>query len=420
MPLDLNKLTQYVTQYAYATNVECLCINRAGTTLIHINPATSCEACGEALDIPNLESFCQNAHLYGAYQAERFGGKYIFYCPIGLVHWASPIIINGVMEGALLAGHIHMVDPDEFLIDEIMGKFNLPTTQRPTLEKYLLNIPVVEPKRVNYLSEMLYMTSTHLSDDSNNYILENERLYSRESEISTHIQYYKTMGGENVETQCYPIEKEKQLLKQIALGDIVSSKEILNDILAQVIVNYGGNFNVLKARILELIILLSRAALEGGADIEDILGQNYTYLNQINTFTQIYELNDWISKILERFNNCVFNLNEVKHIDAIYKAMDYIKRNYMNKITLEDVANCVGFSPPYFSTLFKNETNSNFNKYLTKIRVEKSKILLLDQKCSFADIAYQVGFHDQSHFSKNFKILTGLSPSHYRESRGHA
>lgn len=418
MSLELEKISQYLIQYAYATNVECLCINLDGRPLFHINPTSSCEACQAAINIPGLESYCHNAHLYGAYQAERFGGKYIFYCPLGLVHWASPIIINGVMEGAVLAGHIHMVEPDDFLIDEVLTKFNLTDAQRTDIENYLYSIPIIEPKRVNYLSEMLFMTSTHISDRSYTYILENERLYSRESDISNYIHYYKTMGGENIVIQCYPIEKEKQLLKQIALGDITSSKEILKDILAQVIMKYGGNFEVLKARILELIILLSRAALEGGADIEDILGQNFTYLNQINTFTQIYEINDWISKILERFNDCVFNLSEVKHIDAIYKAMDYIKRNYMNKISLEDVASYVGFSPPYFSTLFKNETSSNFNKYLTKMRVEKSKVMLLDHTRSFADVAYGVGFHDQSHFSKNFKLLTGMSPSQYRESRG--
>jgi YesN/AraC family two-component response regulator len=226
------------------------------------------------------------------------------------------------------------------------------------------------------------------------------------------------MGGEDIARPCYPIEKEKQLHNTIALGDIPTSKEIFNEILAQVNVTYGGDFAILKARILELIVLLSRAALEGGADIEQIMGLNFSYLNQINTFSHIDELNDWMMKIFDRFIDCVFNLKEVKHIDTLYKAMDYIKRNYMNKITLEDVAGHVHFSAPYFSSLFKSEMNCNFNKYLNRVRVEKSKELLAIEQLTYADVANKVGFHDQSHFSKHFKEITGLSPSEFRISRG--
>ena len=80
----------------------------------------------------------------------------------------------------------------------------------------------------------------------------------------------------------------------------------------------GNNFNLIKARILELIVLLSRAALEGGAEIEQIFGLNYNYLNQISKFNTIEELTYWLSKIMDRFTDCVFNLAEVKHIDTIF------------------------------------------------------------------------------------------------------
>ncbi len=68
----------------------------------------------------------------------------------------------------------------------------------------------------------------------------------------------------------------------------------------------------------------------------------------------------------------------MKHVDVIYKAIDYIKRNFMKKISLKDVADYVMLSPSYFSKLFKDEMNSNFNQFLNMIRIERSKSVLLD------------------------------------------
>jgi two-component system, response regulator YesN len=119
-----------------------------------------------------------------------------------------------------------------------------------------------------------------------------------------------------------------------------------------------------------------------------------------------------------RFTDCVFNLADVKHIDVIYKATDYIKRNYMKKITLDDVASHVFLSTSYFCAVFKKEMKCNFNSYVNKIRIEMSKKLLLDDSIPLIDIANYVGFEDQSYFTKVFGNLTGISPGKYRERRG--
>jgi YesN/AraC family two-component response regulator len=175
---------------------------------------------------------------------------------------------------------------------------------------------------------------------------------------------------------------------------------------------------VIRARILELIVMLSRAALEGGADVEQIFGLNYKYLSQINEFTTVDELTYWLSGIMTRFTDCVFDLKDVKHIDVIYKAIDYIKRNYMKKILLEDVAGHVQLSPSYFCSVFKQEMKCNFNAYLNRIRIEMSKKLLMDNDIPLADVANLVGYEDQSYFTRVFRSHVGTSPGKYRERKG--
>ena len=94
--------------------------------------------------------------------------------------------------------------------------------------------------------------------------------------------------------------------------------------------------------------------------------------------------------------------------------MDYIKTNYREKITLDDVANYAYLSKSYLSKIFKEEMDCTLTAYINKVRVEKSKQLLLDERISLADIAGQVGFEDQSYFTKVFKKVTGISPGKFK------
>ena len=166
------------------------------------------------------------------------------------------------------------------------------------------------------------------------------------------------------------------------------------------------------------MVLLSRAALQGGADIEQIFGLNYQYLNKIHCFTKVEELSYWLSNIMVRFSDLVFTLKSAKHTDAIFKAIQYMSNNFMEKIILEDVASEIFLSSAYFSRIFKEQTGYNFSQYLNKLRIEKSKSLLRNSGIPLVDIDGMVGYEDQSYFSKVFKKITGSSPGKYRGARG--
>jgi YesN/AraC family two-component response regulator len=248
--------------------------------------------------------------------------------------------------------------------------------------------------------------------------LEEREYQDQQADISEYLHHIKTMGGDENSLQSYPLEKEKELLSLISLGDKAGSQKVLNEIFGHIFFSTGGSFEVIKARVLELIVLLSRAALEGGAEVEQIFGLNFKYLNEINGFKTVEDLTYWLSKIMTRFTDLVFNLADVKHVDVIFRAIDYVKRNYMKKISLEEVASHVYLSPSYFSKIFKEEMKTNFNNYLNHIRIEMGKKLLLDDSIVLVDVSNLVGYEDQSYFSKVFKKMTGVSPGKYRESRG--
>lgn len=416
--LNLEKTIKMLQYYSNSTDIPTVLIDDSGNTLYKVNHKHDfCKVCKDLRKENNQSVDCNSVYLYGSYQAERFGGKYVFFCPMGIVLWASPITIDGIMKAAIIGGPVNMIEPDEFLLVELFGK-HLKSEQLSKAIAFSKSLPVIETERVNSLSELLRILTSYLSD-STWYRMEQElEEQEQAADISVYIHYLKSIAGGSDDVPAYPIEKEKDLLNAISLGNKPLSQKLLNEILGYIFFASGNDFETIRSRVLELVVLLSRASLEGGADIKQIFGLNYQYLNQLKKFKNLEELTPWLSRIMERFTDQVFNMTNVKHKDVIYKSLEYIRRNYMTKITLDEVSSYVYLSPTYFSKIFKEEMDMNFNTYLNNIRIEMSKKLLADPSIPMVDVSNIVGFEDQSYFSKVFKKVTGQSPKKYRDNRG--
>ena len=415
---NAEKAINYADTYTRATGTGCSIIDARGDFLNEDSAGSHmCAYCRKVQEMLKKKNECANVHLYGSYQAERFGGKYVFFCPMGLVHWASPIVTGGIMRGAFIGGPVLMVNPDEFLLDELIRQNGIKENELKELEKYIKNVPVIQSDVVNSLSDLLFILAGSISSSNRPELDKQREYYKLQSEISEVVQQKKLEEYGDSNLPSYPFEKEKELLTSIKLGDKQTSQKILNEILGHIFFSSGKDFNVIRARVLELVVLLSRAAVEGGADIEEVFGLNYRYLSDINSFKNVEDLCFWLSNIMSRFTDCVFNLADVRHKDTMYKALDYIKKNYNKRITLEEVAGQVFLNPSYFSKIFKSEMKMTFVSYVNKIRINAAKKLLSDISIPLTDISLMSGFEDQSYFTKVFKKATGVTPGKYRESR---
>lgn len=94
---------------------------------------------------------------------------------------------------------------------------------------------------------------------------------------------------------------------------------------------------------------------------------------------------------------------------------DYIRRNYMKEISMQDAARMMNYSDAYFCKLFKQCFDQNFTSYLTAFRINEAKKLLEDTSASVKDVSLQVGYCDSNYFAKVFKRMTGMIPSEYRD-----
>ena len=115
----------------------------------------------------------------------------------------------------------------------------------------------------------------------------------------------------------------------------------------------------------------------------------------------------------ERKRENVKNFDEQTTIKYL---REYVENNYTFDISMQEVAEDMGYSHAYFSKLFKQYFNQNFTAYLTEYRIKKAKELLTDTNNSIKDISRMVGYEDSNYFAKIFKRIVGEIPSKFREN----
>lgn len=101
---------------------------------------------------------------------------------------------------------------------------------------------------------------------------------------------------------------------------------------------------------------------------------------------------------------------------VIQKAKQYIAERQTEDLSLGEVAKAVNTSTFHFCKLFRKATGLTFTDYVSRVRIEKAKNLLLNPNLRISEIAYEVGFQSLTHFNRVFKKISGQSPTKYRSS----
>jgi AraC-like DNA-binding protein len=214
----------------------------------------------------------------------------------------------------------------------------------------------------------------------------------------------------------YPLEQERLLLDSLRKGDTNGARKALDELLARLFFSAPDNFKFLQYRAIELAVLFSRTAAAAGNAGETFSNLNNQYLERIQEAQGSEELIDTLYQMVEAVTDQISPVRGVRHALPLRRAEWYIRENFTRKVRLKEVADVSGLSPPYFSTVFKEEMGENLSDYLNRLRVDRAAKLLLDTDLSLSEIAGSCGFEDQSWFSKIFKTYTGLSPGKYRDN----
>ena len=136
---------------------------------------------------------------------------------------------------------------------------------------------------------------------------------------------------------------------------------------------------------------------------------------EVCSAASVHQLAQWLAATLCAKQEELYAQRVHAEEYPIRLAIEYMKKHYADKITLEEVAAHSGFNPTYFSEKFKEKTGKNFTDFLTEVRMEAAKELLRDSRRTIGQIGDAVGYKDAKYFSQQFTKCVGMKPTEYRK-----
>ncbi|MDT8860172.1 response regulator [Alkalihalobacillus sp. MEB130] len=204
----------------------------------------------------------------------------------------------------------------------------------------------------------------------------------------------------------------KDILSAMRNGDEDQTEQHLNQYIEWIEMEKFTR-DIIEREILKVIYLGIEVVKEtGGEKPSSWLAtyQPYIAIRQVSTRVEMLQ---WLREQVNVMIEWVLKNNSTKKHSAINKALEYIRAQFNEDLTLQQVAEKVDMNPTYFSYLFKEEVGQSYIKYLTSYRLEQAKRLLKSGE-KVSSVSEKVGYQTYRHFSEVFKKHTGVTPSQFK------
>ena len=210
----------------------------------------------------------------------------------------------------------------------------------------------------------------------------------------------------------------KKLLDSLSFSSKDELLQGISDIEYQ-ITQQGSSSRFFAMLIMSGIISKALTIVKESGIERELVDKQILQLKQVLFLDTVQESFEGLRGAISDLMDIIIAQRRSKYSVTIQKAKKYIEKNYMkNNLSLQDVAQHLFLSVAYFSILFKRETNSTFLSYLTKIRMEKARELLMTNAYTIYNISEAVGYDNPTYFSTLFKKYYGLSPRDYKNRYG--
>lgn len=319
-------------------------------------------------------------------EALRWGEACVMPDEDGLVGWGLPLMTNSLVTGGLLVEGVSLEGGEPGKISrkiraaagrllDLMEKANL-------VNPDFLRARRAESQRERERAEAIHVLKDHLYDGIRD-------LYLRE---------------------------EPALLAAIKRGERQAAREIINRVLVGIYHTARSRPELLKSLALELVVVMSRAAVESGADPSEVLGCNFESATALAGISDEEDVSSWLCGMLERVMDAIRDHIQFPNAVLLGRAVAFMEDNLGEPLDRDSVARAAGLSGSHFSRLIRERTGRTFTDLMAQYRVDRAKAMLRRTDKSIVQIAMECGFEDQSYFSRVFKRYTGSAPRAYRIS----
>ena len=187
--------------------------------------------------------------------------------------------------------------------------------------------------------------------------------------------------------------------------------------------NFLGNDFIDIPEMTNVLSLFDRAkkGIRFGIDTKAVVGPKINKLLEHDGLDRILQFLEILHFLGETDDYTILNADGIAletnpqdsdKINTIYK---YVNANFQEHITLDEIADKVSMTVPAFCRYFKKTTGKTFTQLVNEYRVVHATKLLNESQMSIADICFECGFNNFSHFNKQFNEVTGKSASNYRK-----
>jgi len=352
----------------------------------------------------------------------KMGEPYIFQCHADVVEFVAAVGNVGSSSAAFVCGPILMRHPEPYILQHVLDRTAGLSMDRDLLMQCLPKIPVYSERRVQAAADLLFLIANYFSKID---LLTQHRQFeiSRQQSLLAEELFLSKMselepGARSNGPADRPREefnREKELIDLIKIGDRKKAKALVDHWLGPALFRSREHLGILKARALEIVFVIARAAVEAGANLEEILGFKYQCIQNLSNDDSEESLYYFLIKAFDQLFECIYQNRNIQHTAVFTRAKEFLWKHYNQDISLKKLADAVGMSPYYLSHLFRKEMGASFLEYLTSVRISIAKSLLKQTNMSIMDICLEVGYQDPSHFAKVFRKKEGIHPNEYRK-----
>lgn len=336
------------------------------------------------------------------------GEPYLYHVAPSVMTWVVALEHQRVLSGAML-GHEFVVEENGFGRDAAISYLRAQGMRDHDVHTLVFKMPSGDLETMR--DEALRMQKLFYQKSGWKPLLMEERRqeHARQRQLQTAVSEVQSRGSKVL----YAFDKERVLLSNIRAGDRNEARRILNEMLASIFLSAPQPV-VLRARVIELMSCLTRAAIEDNPLLEPMIERTHHWTEQLVHAADFESLSRCLMQALDDFIDAVHLHGQNRSNVHVHRALEYISSHYCESISLRHVATHAGLSAYRLAHLFKEYTGKTVLEVIRQLRLRQAQDMLDRTSMSCADVAYAVGFGDQSFFTCHFKKHFGITPARYR------
>lgn len=245
---------------------------------------------------------------------------------------------------------------------------------------------------------------------------------SEQSNISTDIKeteiFYIDMGEKFFMNNARSYAIEKDMIKKVMNGDVeglidgaTKIPSVSSGNLAPHLLRHNKNFFI------KLETIMARAAIETGLDVDEIFSIEEMYIKKCESLDNIDRIKNLQYHMIIDYADRVKKLQQYngQNSKLVTEISRYIRSHISEPIKTSDIADYFGKSRGRITTEFKKQTGMNLSDFIKLKKIQEAQELLYETNKSIVMISDYLGFSSQSHFTRVFKEITGITPKEYRD-----